>query len=281
VLIPFAGFSAAMGDLSAAIVRGTFLANLFWALARGIDVATIVSTHPREDGERIALAALIRVAGRIGKFVVLALAVVAFLSELGLPVASLVAGLGIGGLAFALAAQKTVENLFGALSLGADQPFKEGDMVRTDAFFGTVERVGLRSTRIRTLDRTLVTIPNGKLADMSIESFAARDRFRLACVLGLVYETREEQLRRILAGCEQALRAHPAIWPDAVVVRFAGFGDSSLNVEVMCWFVTKDWAGFQVAREEVLLSFMRVVEEAASTFAFPTRTLHIASLKIS
>jgi MscS family membrane protein len=139
-----------------------------------------------------------------------------------------------------------------------------------------VEAIGLRSTQIRTLDRTLVTFPNGRLADMRLETFAARDRMRLACIIGLVYETSPAQMRAVLAGLEEALRSHPRIWPDAVVVRFKEFGASSLDVEVMAWFQTPEWSEFQLVRQEVLLRFMEVVESAGTTFAFPTRTLHLA-----
>jgi MscS family membrane protein len=204
-------------------------------------------------------------------------ALVAFLAELGYPVASLVAGLGIGGLALALAAQKTVENLFGAFSIGADQPFREGDFVRIEDFVGTVEAIGLRSTRFRTLDRTLITIPNGKLADMRLESLTERDRMRLACTIGLVYGTTTSQMKTVLAGLERVLRAHPRIWPDAVVVRFKEFGDSSLNIEVMAWFQTSVWSEFQLMRQDILLQFMDVVEKAGSSFAFPTRTVHLVT----
>lgn len=114
---------------------------------------------------------------------------VALLSELGYPVTSLVAGLGIGGLAVALAAQKTVEALFGAFSIGADQPFREGDFVRVEDFVGAVEVTGLRSTKIRTLDRTRISIPNGQLAMMRLECYSVRDRMCLACKVGLVYST--------------------------------------------------------------------------------------------
>jgi MscS family membrane protein len=198
------------------------------------------------------------------------------LAQLGYPVASLVAGLGIGGLAVALAAQKTLENLFGAFSIGMDQPLRVGDFVKIEDFVGTVEAVGLRSTRVRTLDRTLISIPNGKLAELRVESYTARDRMRLACTLGLVYGTSSSTLREILAGWEKVLRAHPKIWTDSVVVRFKEFGQSSLDVEIMAWFVTQEWSEFQLIRQNVLLDFMAVVEASGSSFAFPTRTLHIA-----
>jgi MscS family membrane protein len=201
--------------------------------------------------------------------------IVALLSELGYSVTSLVAGLGIGGLAVALAARSTLENLFGAFSIGADQPFREGDFVKVEDFTGTVEAIGLRSTRIRTLDRTVITLPNGKLADTKVESFAERDRIRLACDLGLVYGTTAAQMRQILAGVERVLRDQPKIFPDAITVRFKELGASALTIEVMAWFLTKDFAEFQAIRQEVLLQFMAVVEGCGSSFAFPTQTVHV------
>lgn len=185
-------------------------------------------------------------------------------------------GLGIQGLAVALAAQKTVENLFGAFSIGIDQPFREGDFVHIDDFVGTVEAIGLRSTRFRTLDRTVVSLPNGRLADMRLESFTARDRLRLATVIRLVYETSASQVRTVLAGFERVLLEHPKIWTDAVVVRFSELAAAALNIEIMAWFRTSDWSEFQRIRQDVLLQFMDVVERAGTSFAFPTSTIHIA-----
>jgi MscS family membrane protein len=156
-----------------------------------------------------------------------------------------------------------------------DAPFRVGEFVKVEDFVGTVEAIGLRSTRIRTLDRTVVAIPNGRLAEMRLESFSARDRMRLACTLGLVYQTTAAQMRRVLEGLEDVLRSHPLIWPKAVVVRFKEFGPSSLDIEVMAWFQTADWPEFQLVRQEVLLEFMGVVEQAGTTFAFPTRTVHV------
>jgi MscS family membrane protein len=194
-------------------------------------------------------------------------------------VASLIAGLGIGGLALALAAQKTVENLFGSVSVSVDQPCRVGDFVRVEGgLLGTVENIGLRSTRIRTLDRTIVTIPNGKFADARIETFAARDKVRLFTVVQLEYRTTAEQMRSVLAGFEQVLSRHPKIEPNSVVVRFAALGASSLDVEVVGIFLTSDWNEFTRIRQELFLELMEVVERAGTGFAFPTQTLHLASV---
>jgi MscS family membrane protein len=278
VLLPRLDLYAPAVDLTHRLLRAAFLLTIFWAAWRLVDVAQQVALQTRWARSAPASRNLIPLGARSSKIVIAAIGIVAVLSLLGYPVASLVAGLGIGGLALALAAQKTVENLFGAFSIGVDQPFREGDFVHVDDFVGTVEAIGLRSTRFRTLDRTIVTLPNGRLADMRLESYAARDRLRLATTVGLVYETTAVQMRQVLAGFERVLRAHPKIWPDTVVVRFAELASSSLNIDVMAWFLTSDWGEFQAIREQVLLQFMEVVENAGTSFAFPTTTLHVASV---
>lgn len=274
-LIKLLGLAAAPEARVYQLIRGALFIDFFWALWRLVDVARDMLATSSWAAATASSRSLIPLGARVSKVVVAAIAAVATLSMLGYPVASLIAGLGIGGLAFALAAQKTVENLFGAFSLGVDQPFRETDFVKIEDFVATVEAIGLRSTRFRTLDRTLISIPNGRLADMRIESFTARDRLRLATVIGLVYETTSAQMREVLEGFERVLRAHPKIWPDAVVVRFREFAASSLDIEIMAWFQTSVWSEFQEIRQEILLDFMAVVEEAGSSFAFPTQTLHL------
>lgn len=275
LLLPWMELAGIFHSWAHRISRSGFLLALFWGLSRSLDVAGHAISESGWARLHAGTLSLVPLAARIAKVAIWVLGVVALLSELGYPIASLIAGLGIGGLAVALAAQKTVENLFGAFSIGADQPFREGDFVRVEDFVGTVEVIGLRSTKIRTLDRTLISVPNGKLAEMRLESYSARDRLRLACNVGLVYSTTPAQLRSVLTELELVLRAQPKIWSEAVVVRFKEFGDSSLNIEVMAWFQTADWAEFQLIRQEVLLQFMDVVSRAGSSFAFPTRTVHL------
>jgi MscS family membrane protein len=244
-----------------------------------IDVSVMHVASAPWAHARPASRGLLTLGGRIIKVIVVAIGLIGFLGGLGVPVASLLAGLGIGGIALAFGAQKTVENLFGAFAIGVDQPLREGDLVLVDdGVHGTVEAVGLRSTRIRTLDRTIVSLPNGRLSDMRIETFALRDRCRLHTVIGLVYGTTSAQLHSVLAGLEGVLRAHPGIWPGELVVRFTHFGASALEIHVQAWFQTQEQNVFRLWRQEVLLGFMAVVEEAGTAFAFPTQTLHIASL---
>jgi MscS family membrane protein len=279
VALPLLALEPAPHVFVTGVLLGLLGVGLVWILFGVVDVMVGHAAAAPWASARPASRALVLLGGRVVKVIVLAIGLIAFLSGLGVPVASLVAGLGIGGIALAFGAQKTVENLFGAFALGVDQPLREGDFVRIeDQALGTVEAVGLRSTRIRTLDRTVVSLPNGRLADMRIETFAPRDRCRMHATLGVVYATTQTQLATVLAGLERVLRDHPGIWPDDVIVRFVGFGASSLDIEVMAWFETGDFGQFRTWRQEVLLGFMGVVEEARTSFAFPTRTIHVESL---
>lgn len=257
------------------LLKAGLIVAFFWGLIRLADVwreRMAVSGWAMAGG---AARSILPLGTRVAKVAIVAIGVVAVLSTLGFPVAGVLGGLGIGALAFALAAQKTVENLFGAFSIGADQIFREGDSIKIDDVAGTVERVGLRSTRIRTIDRTVVTLPNGKLADSRIESFAMRDRIRLNMVLGLVYETTGAQMRTVLDGLERVLREHPHIMKDNITVRLTDFGASALNVQVQTWVQTTDWNEFLLDRQGILLQFMDVVEQAGSGFAFPSQTVYL------
>jgi len=274
-VLPFLYLYEWADDLVRKSLHGLFLATLLWTFWRLVDVAAEIAWDSPWSHGHAAPRALIPLARRVGKAAVAIAAGLVFLAALGYSVTSLVAGLGLGGLALALASQKTFENLFGAFSLGIDQPFREGDFVRIEDVVGTVESLGLRSTKIRTLDRTIVSIPNGKLAEMRLETFATRDRLRFACTLRLEYGTRADQMRRVIADVESAFRSHPKIWSESVVVRFKELSESSLDIEVNVWFTTSDWDEFIDIRQEILLDIMAIVERNGCSFAFPTRTLHL------
>lgn len=259
-------------------LRTGVLVAFFWALTRAVEVVVAQLLASAWSTARPNSRALLPLSGRIARVAIAVVGAVAVVSSFGYPVASILAGLGIGGLAVALAAQKTFENLFGAFAVGLDQPFREGDFVKVDDFVGTIETVGLRSTRIRTLDRTVITLPNGQLAEKRIESYAARDRIRLLAKIGLEYGTTSAQLTVVLERAVALLRAHPKAWPEPPQARFVGFGASSLDVEVIGYLAVTDFDEFSAIRTELLLGLMRVVEDAGARFAFPTSTVHVASL---
>ena len=248
---------------------------VFWALWRGTAVAARRMLDRPWAQDSASARTLVSVGGNLVRGTIVFAGVLAMLSALGYPIGTLLAGLGIGGLALAFGAQKTIENLFGSMAIAVDQPFRVGDQVNVDGISGVVEAVGLRSTRLRTAERTLVSLPNGKLADQRIESCTACDRFRLRTTLGLRCDTTREQMQSVTSGVERVLREHPKIWPEWVSVRLAAFGDSSLDIHVLAWFEVPDWAEFVACREETLLAILQVVRDAGTDFAFPTRTVHV------
>jgi len=275
-LLPWLALYAPAEEFVLRVMHTIFLVGIFWALSRFVDVSGQVVLRSPWARTHEASRSLVSLTARVAKVAILAIAAVALLSQLGYPIASILAGLGVGGLAVALAAQKTVENLFGAFSIGADQPFREGDFVRVDDFLGTVERIGLRSTKFRTADRTLISIPNGKLADMKIETFAARDRLRLAMTVGLVRSTSSKQLKEVIEGIEGALWTQPKLFPNSSVVRFEKFGPSSLDLDVIAYFDTRDFAEFTKIRQDLLHEFLSIIERAGTSLAVPATSVSLA-----
>jgi len=256
--------------------KGLAVVVVTWVAFRVVDVVAALAGERMERQERKAALAAIPLGRRAAKVVLVAVAVVAVLQNLGFNVTGLIATLGVGGLAVALAAQKSVENLFGGITLIADQPVRVGDFCRFgDGKTGTVEEVGLRSTRVRTLDRTLVTVPNSQFSEFDIENFAMRDRVRLATTLGLRYETTPDQLRHVLAELRKVLIAHPKVNNDPARVRFAGFGAYSLDIDVFAYVETTDFGEFCTIREDLFLRFMDVVAAGGTGFAFPSQTLYL------
>ena len=195
--------------------------------------------------------------------------------ELGLPLYSVVTGLGIGGLAVALAIRPTLENLIGGIMLYLDQPVRIGDFCSFGDKTGTVESIGVRTTKIRALDRTLISIPNAALADMQLINWAKCDRMLITATIGLRYETENDQLRHVLVKFREMLHAHPKIDSDTVRVRFADFGQSSLDIGVRIFALTQDWNEFHAIREDVLLRMSEIVKNSGSGFAFPSQTLYM------
>ena len=230
-------------------------------------------------------ASLLRLASRTIGVVAILVLVFKILSMLGVPVAGLVTGAGVGGVAVALAARSTLENFMGALNLFADRPVRVGDLCSYDGDtapgwhpIGRVESIDLRSTKIRKFDRTLVTIPNAEFAQLHIVNFGRCDRMLMTTTLGLRYETTDDQLRYLLANLRELLHAHPMTVhteDDPVRVRFVGYGDFSLNVAIRVYIRTLNYNEFLSVQEDILLRTMKIVEEAGTGFAFPSRTLYL------
>ena len=191
------------------------------------------------------------------------------LRTLGFEITAAVAGLGVGGIAIAFAAQKTLENLFGTVTIVTDKPIRVGDYCQAGNTEGGVESIGLRSTRIRTPDRALVTIPNGQLASMTIGNLTNRDKFLFRHNIRLRYDTTAEQLREVLTGIRKAMDAHPRLEQSTIRTRLTRFGDYALEVEAYAYVLTADPLAFLEIQEELLLKIIDIVEGSGTAVAVP------------
>ncbi len=225
-----------------------------------------------------ATVSLLRVGRRLVDMIVVAIGVLAILRHFGVDPTPLLAGLGVGGLAVALAAQKTLENVIAGASLIFDQAVQVGDYLKVGTMEGTVERIGLRSTRIRTLDRTVVSVPNSQIANMSVETFTARDKFWFHPVVGLRYETTSEQMRLVLDGIRQMLARQSEIDGASIRVRFLRLAASSLDVETFAYVYARDWPHFLEIQEGLLLKITEIVTAAGTGIAFPSQTMYVESV---
>jgi MscS family membrane protein len=247
-----------------------------WLLLRSADIITeLTETHLRRVNQpgRVAIAQLVR---RLSKLVVILVGFLALLYLANVDLTAVLAGLGIGGIAVAFAAQKTLENLFGGILIISDQPVRTGDFCKVGDVMGTVEDVGLRSTRIRTLDRTVVSIPNGQMAAVNVENFGVRDRIWFHQMVGLRHETTPDQLRYVLAEIRRMLYGHPMVDTQSARVRLIRFGPSSLDLELFAYVLTSDYATFLEVQEDLLLRIMDIVEASGTRMAFPSQTAYLA-----
>jgi MscS family membrane protein len=269
--LPYLALTLRAEDLLERVLAALGWLAFFWGLLRALTVGFDRVVEGEWASTRPSIRSLATVGVRLGKLVVWALALMVALSELGYPVTSVIAGLGLGGVALALAAQKTVENLFGSLSILADQPFRVGDLVRVDGVEGNVENIGLRSTRIRTVERTVIVFPNGKLADMRIETLGARDRIRFATKLQLQRDSTEGEIRRVLDLVRTRLEGHARVVRADVSVRLAALSDQAVDVDVAAPVDTLDLKEFALVREELLFLVVLAVKDAGARLAEPRK----------
>jgi MscS family membrane protein len=230
---------------------------------------------------RPAAESLVRLLRRGADVLILFAAVIAVLLTFGVDPTPALAGLGVGGIAVALAAQKTLENVIAGASIIFDQAVRVGDFLKMGEIQGTVDHIGLRSTRIRTLDRTVVSVPNSQIANVSLETISARDKFWFHPVVGLVYETTPEQLQQVLNGIRQLLTEHPAIDAVSVRVRFIRLGAFSLDIEVFAYLLARDWNHFLEIQEHLLFSITDIVGGAGTSIAFPSQTTYVANAGVN
>jgi small-conductance mechanosensitive channel len=212
----------------------------------------------------------------LAKLLIVVGAIIAIADVVGLPYEGVITGLGVGGVAVAFAARDTVSNMMGGGLLTADRPFQRGDLIELDGKLATVEEVGLRVTRLRGLDDTLLNVPNAQLSDRVITNWGKRRRRKLTMLVGATYDTSREQLEAFVRGLRDLLLDQPKVDPDDVYVGLKGFGASSIDIELLCHLRVSDYTEQVEAQHRIVLAIIALAEDIGVEFAFPTRTVHVA-----
>lgn len=278
VLLLVAGLRAALDLAPPATLSRVFIERglaLIFALGLAWTGAVLVDLFserwrlkldPRIHGVSYSVLPLGR---QIFKLSLFLFAILIVLSAWGYNTSTILAGLGVGGLAVALAAQKTIENLFGGISVIGDRPVLVGDVCRFGNDTGTVMHIGLRSTRIRTADRTIISVPNSQFSSISLENLSRRDKIWFHPTLNLRRDTTSDQLLQVLSSVREILKAHSKVEAGNLPVRFVGVGPYSLDVEVAAYIKTADYDEFLAIQQELLLHMLQAVEKAGTALAVP------------
>ncbi len=274
--LPVVALSVPARQFFGQVTRVAALFAATWLVLRLIDVASDLVEGRLLDRDDTGTTTMVPLGRKAVKALIISLALLASLDSFGFDVTALIAGLGVGGLAIALAAQKTLENLFGGATLIADRPVQVGDFCRFGDKVGTVEEIGMRSTRIRTLERTIITVPNAEFSSLQLENFGKRDMMKFGPRLGLVYATTPDQLRYVLVEIRRMLYAHPKVENEPARVRFVNFGDSSLDIDIFAYVAATDFSEYLGIAEDLNLRIMDIVAASGSSFAFPSTTTYVA-----
>ena len=198
----------------------------------------------------------------------------AVLQTFGINVSAFIASLGLGGLAFALAAKDTAANLFGGFAILTDNIFKIGDWVKIGSVEGIVEDIGMRTTKIRAFDKRLIVVPNATIANSAVDNFSRRDRRRITMRVGLTYSTSTQTMQKILKEIREMLQNHPQIHKEPLFVYFDEFGDSSLDLFFYLFTKTAVWEEYLQIREDINLKIIEIVHRNGSDFAFPSQSVY-------
>ena len=262
-------------NLLTIVLKVFFSLLLIWLAYRVSGVFTEYLSHLAAKTESTLDDQLVPLLNRTLKILIVVAGSLLAVQNLGFNVLSVLAGLGIGGLAFALAAKDTVANFFGSLMILFDRPFQVGDWITVGSADGTVEEIGFRSTRIRTFYNSVISVPNSEVANVKVDNLGMREFRRVKTTLGVTYDTAPEKLEAFLEGVKNIIRANPYTRKDYFHVVFNEYGPSSLNILVYFFLKVPNWSEELVERQNVLLEILRLAAELGVEFAFPTETVHL------
>ena len=246
-----------------------------WAMFAGMNLLRDTYSSRLNDRGRTGAMVLLHPAANAIKLLVAVGATLIYLDQIGINITTVLAGLGVGGIAVALALQRPMEDVFGAITLFTQQPVRVGDFCRIGDETGTIEEIGLRTTRIRTLANTVIAVPNSQLANEPIDNISARQKIWYRPILRLRYDTTPEQLQQILEGIRDLLSSHERILQDNHRVRFKEIADDALLVEVYAYVNTTDWAQYLEFAEDLNIRVLEIVARAGTSLSLPARTLHV------
>ena len=249
---------------------------LIWHL---LDVIGIVTEQRMKRYQNQSAVSAILFLRRLLKIALVIVGAIMILDTLGFDVTTGIAALGIGGIALALGTQKTVENFVGSVTIIADQPVRVGDFCKIGDIKGTIERIGMRATQVRTNDRTIVTIPNGELSSLKIENYAYRERFWFHPIFNLNLDTTPDQIRQLIQDMRRVLLTHPRVNPAPARVRFIEIGLTGVTIEIFAYIDTADMDVFLEIKEELLLKMMEVVANSGTSFMLPSQTIYFGKDK--
>lgn len=246
-----------------------------WVMFTAINLLRDIYSTRLQSGGRPGALVLLEPAGNAVKLLIIVIAILVYLDKLGINITTVLAGLGVGGIAVALALQKPLEDVFGAITLYAQQPVKIGDFCRIGNTLGTIESIGLRTTCIRTLQNTLIVAPNARVASEPIDNISARERILYWPKLRLRYDTTPEQIQQILDAIRDLLSGHEQVWQEDFRVRFKDIAEDALLIEVFVNLETRVWVEYLELVEELNMQFLKIIAAAGTSLALPARTLHI------
>lgn len=253
------------------VLLALLFGGLAWTGLRVIDAIAAEFIVVMSQRQRASAASVVPLLRRTAKVLAVVISVLLTLNFWGFNTTALLAGLGVGGLAVALAAQKTIENLFGGVSIISDKPVLVGDFCKFGDRSGTVEDIGLRSTRVRTSERTIVTVPNGQFSSLMIENFGPRDKILFNPTLKLRRDIKPSQIRSVIERIAEMLKANTKVDPNQRRVRFVGMGDQSVNIEVNTYILTRNFDEYLEVQEQLLLGFLDLLENVGTGLAVPTQ----------
>ncbi|MFC1564140.1 mechanosensitive ion channel family protein [candidate division KSB1 bacterium] len=262
-------------ELISKLIRSLYVIVVIWAAYRATDLLSDFLRKLSAKTESNLDDQVVMFIGKTLRVLVLIIGLMILVREWGYDIAGLVAGLGLGGLAFALAAKDTVANLFGSVTILMDRPFVVGDWIETPSIEGTVEDIRLRSTQIRTFANALVTVPNSVLANSAITNWSRMNKRRIKYKLGVTYSSKSYQVEECVNRIKKMLEEHPAIHKDVIFVYFTDFGESALDLFLYFFTVTTVWKEYLEVRQDVNLRIMKIVEELGMSIAFPSRSIYI------